>query len=181
MFMLSTVLAQIGMPRVLARFGYRAVLAAGLLLLGIPAFLYVPLGEVPAILAVTLVRGAGFGAAIVALAALATELATPGRRGEALGLYGVALTLPTIFCGALGLWILERSGFAPVFLIGSLSPLLAFFAALGIPSPQSREKNEGAGLATALFMLSTVLSQVGMPRVLARLGYRDVQAAGLLL
>jgi MFS family permease len=109
--MLSTVLAQVGMPRVLARFGYRAVLAAGLLLLGIPAFLYVPLGEVPAILAVTLVRGAGFGAAIVALAALATKLAPPGRRGEALGLYGVALTLPTIFCGALdlgALWFRPR-------------------------------------------------------------------------
>jgi MFS family permease len=141
-FMLSTVLAQVGMPRVLARFGYRAVLAAGLLLLGLPAFLYLSLEEVPAILAVTLVRGAGFGAAIVALAALVTELAPPGRRGEALGLYGVALTLPTVFCGALGLWIVERSGFALVFLIGALSPLLAFAAALGVSSDSHEE---GAG------------------------------------
>jgi MFS family permease len=52
-FMLSTVLAQLGMPRLLARFGYRAVLAAGLLLLGVPALLYGPLGGRPAILAVT--------------------------------------------------------------------------------------------------------------------------------
>ncbi|MFL6031598.1 MAG: MFS transporter [Rubrobacteraceae bacterium] len=141
-FMLSTVLAQVGMPRVLARFGYRAVLMAGLLLLGLPAFLYLSFEEVPAILAVTLVRGAGFGAAIVALAALVAELAPPGRRGEALGLYGVALTLPTVFCGALGLWIVERSGFALVFLIGALSPLLAFAAALGIPSDRYEE---GAG------------------------------------
>ena len=125
-FMLSTVLAQVGMPRVLARFGYPAVLATGLLLLGLPAFLYAPLGEVPAILAVTLARGAGFGAAIVALAALVTELAAPGRRGEALGLYGVVLTLPTVFCGALGLWIAERSGYALVFLIGAVTPLIAF-------------------------------------------------------
>jgi MFS family permease len=138
-FMLSTVLAQVGMPRVLARFGYRAVLAAGLLLLGLPAFLYLSFDEVPAILAVTLVRGAGFGAAIVALAALVTELAPPGRRGEAFGLYGVALTLPTVFCGALGLWIVERSGFALVFLIGALSPLLAFAAALGISSNRHEE------------------------------------------
>src|SRR5687767_5594234 len=121
-FMLSTVLAQAWMPRVLARFGYRAVLAAGLLLLGLPAFLYIPLGEVTAILAATLARGAGFGAAIVALAALVTELAPPGRRGEALGLYGVALTFPTAFCGALGLWIVERSGFGLVFVIGAMSP-----------------------------------------------------------
>ena len=144
-FMLSTVLAQVGMPHVMARFGYRVVLVAGLLLLGLPAFLYLSFEEVPAILAVTLVRGAGFGAAIVALAALVTELAPPGRRGEALGLYGVALTLPTVFCGALGLWIVERSGFALVFLIGALAPLLAFVAALGISSPDRRGEREGAG------------------------------------
>lgn len=148
LFMLSTVLAQLGMLHVLARFGYRAVLVVGLLLLGLPAFLYGPLGEVPAILAVTLVRGAGFGAAIVALAALVTELAPPGRRGEALGLYGVALTFPTAFCGALGLWIVDRSGFILVFVIGAITPLLAAFAALGISSPDRSEERGGAGLRT---------------------------------
>ena len=39
-FMLSTVFAQIQMPRVLDRFGYRVVLAVGLLFLGLPAFFY---------------------------------------------------------------------------------------------------------------------------------------------
>jgi predicted MFS family arabinose efflux permease len=149
-FMLSTVLAQAWMPRVLARFGYRAVLAAGLLLLGLPTFLYIPLGEVTAILAATLARGAGFGAAIVALAALVTELAPPGRRGEALGLYGVALTLPTIFCAALGLWLVERSGYDPVFLLGASAPLLGFVAALGISSPDRRGERGGVGFLSGL-------------------------------
>jgi MFS family permease len=149
-FMLSTVLAQAWMPRVLARFGYRAVLAAGLLLLGLPAFFYIPLGEVPAILAVTLVRGAGFGAAIVALAALVVELAPPGRRGEALGLYGVVLTLPAVFCAALGLWLVENFGYGPVFLLGASTPLLAFVAALGISSSDGREEWSGAGLLSGL-------------------------------
>ena len=150
-FMLSTVLAQVWMPRILARFGYREVLAAGLLLLGLPAFLYVPYSsEVPAILAVTLTRGAGFGVAIVALAALVTELAPPGRRGEALGLYGVVLTLPTIFCSALGLMLVERLGYAPVFMIGASAPLLAFVAALGISAVDGREERSGAGLLSGL-------------------------------
>ena len=150
-FMFSTVLAQTWMPRVLARFAYRTVLAAGLLLLGLPAFLYVPLGEVPAILAVTLVRGAGFGAVIVVLAALVVELAPPGRRGEALGLYGIVLTLPTIFCSALGLWLVERFGYGPVFLLGALAPLLGFVAALGIPSPdKQRGEGESAGFFSGL-------------------------------
>jgi predicted MFS family arabinose efflux permease len=149
-FMLSTVLAQAAMPRVLARFGYGPVLAAGLLLLGAPAFLYAPLAEVPAILAVTLVRGAGFGVAIVVLAALVTELAPPGRRGEALGLYGVVLTLPTIFCSALGLWLVERFGYDLVFLIGASAPLLAFAAALGISSPGGQGDSGATGLVSAL-------------------------------
>jgi MFS family permease len=149
-FMLSTVLAQAWMPRLLARFGYRAVLAAGLLLMGPPAFLYIPLGEVPAILAVTLVRGAGFGAAIVALAALVVELAPPGRRGEALGLYGVVLTLPSIFCAALGLWLVESFGYGPVFLLGASTPLLAFAAALGLSAVDGREERGGAGLLSGL-------------------------------
>ena len=150
-FMLSTVLAQIWMPRILARFGYREVLAAGLLLLGLPALIYIPYSsEVPAILAVTLARGAGFGVAIVALAALVTELVPPERRGEALGLYGVFLTLPTIFCAALGLWLVERLGYGPVFLIGALAPLLAFIAALGISSPGGREERRDVGLLSGL-------------------------------
>src|SRR5215218_1966419 len=149
-FMLSTVLAQTLMPRVLARFGYGPVLAAGLLLLGLPAFLYTTLGEVPAIVAVTLVRGAGFGAVIVVLAALVVELAPPGRRGEALGLYGIVLTLPTIFCSALGLWLVERFGYHPVFLLGALAPLLGFVAALGIPSPDRQGEGGSAGFFSGL-------------------------------
>ena len=149
-FMLSTVLAQARMPHILARFGYRSVLAAGLLLLGLPAFLYAPVGEVLAVLAVTLARGAGFGAAIVALAALVTELAPPGRRGAALGLYGVVLTLPAIFCSALGLWLVERFGYGPVFLVGASAPVLGFVAALGISAPDGREERGSAGLMSGL-------------------------------
>ena len=149
-FMLSTVLAQAWMPRVLARFGYRAVLAGGMLLLGLPALFYIPFGEVPAILAVTLVRGAGFGAAIVVLAALVVQLAPPERRGEALGLYGVALSLPAVFCAALGLWLVESFGYVPVFLLGASTPLLGFAAALGIPSSDGRQQRSAAGLLSGL-------------------------------
>ena len=39
----------------------------------------------------------------------------------------------------------------------------------------------GAGLATAALMLATVLTQIQMPRLLGRLGYRAALAAGLVL
>lgn len=130
-FMLSTVAVQVAMPGILRRFGYKPVLMAGQLLMGLPALFYGLAGAVPSILAVTLARGAGFGAAIVVLGALAVELAPPGRRGAVLGVYGVALTLPTIFGGALGLWIVESLGFGLAFAVGGLGPLLGFVAAAG--------------------------------------------------
>src|SRR5215213_4562076 len=123
-FMLSTVLSQMQMPRILNQFSYRKVLAVGLLLLGLPVFFYGPLPAVTPILAVTLVRGIGFGIATVVFATLIVELAPPGRRGEALGLLGFAITLPTIFCNALGLWLVEGFGFEIVFLLGGAAPLL---------------------------------------------------------
>lgn len=150
MFMLSTVAVQVAMPTILRRFGYKPVLLAGQLLLGLPALFYGLAGAVPSILAVTLVRGAGFGAGIVVLGALAVELAPPGRRGAVLGLYGVALTLPTIFGGALGLWIVENAGFGLAFLVGGVGPLLGLAAAVGtrrvVPA-----RDESGGLGDGFF------------------------------
>ena len=131
-FMLTTVLTQMAMPRLLGRFGYRRVLVAGLLFLGLPALLYPLAGGVAGVLAVTLLRGVGFGIVTVGFAALIVELSPPERRGEALGLFGLAMTLPTVLCNPLGLWLVDASGYATVFLLGGLFPLLAPLAVVGI-------------------------------------------------
>ena len=149
-FMLSTVLAQAQMPRALARFGYRLVLASGLLFLGLPAFLYSFTAGLPSILAVTLARGVGFGIVTVVFAALVVELAPAERRGEALGLFGVAITLPTIFCNSLALWLVESSGYWIVFLLGGAAPLLGFFSFLGARSTPGAGRADGAGFLEGL-------------------------------
>ena len=145
-FMLSTVLTQIQMPRILGRYGYPRALAGGLLFLGVPAFFYAYAQTVAPILVVTLVRGVGFGIITVVFAALIVELAPPDRRGEALGLLGVAITLPTIFCNPLGLWTVDRFGYEVVFMLGGAVPLLGFGVILGIRSaaPSGKAK-EGTG------------------------------------
>jgi len=141
-FMLSTVLTQIQMPRILGHYGYRRALAAGLLFLGVPALFYPYVQTLVPILAVTLVRGVGFGAVTVVFAALVVELAPPYRRGEALGLLGVAVTLPNIFCNALGLWLAGRFGYEVAFLIGGFVPLLGLGMIPWIRS-SSPSTNEG--------------------------------------
>jgi predicted MFS family arabinose efflux permease len=141
-FMLSTVLTQIQMPRILRRFGYRRALAAGLLFLGVPALFYGYADTLAPILAVTLLRGVGFGVVTVVFAALIVELAPPGRRGEALGLLGLAITLPTIFCNSLGLWLVGRFGFEIVFLLGGATPLLGLAVIPGIRFAVAAEGDE---------------------------------------
>ncbi len=138
--MLSTVLTQVQMPRLLDRFGYRAVMAAGLLFLGAPAFLYPLAGGVGSILAITLARGVGFGISTVVFAALVMELAPPGRRGEALGYFGVAITLPTIFCNPLGLWLVDTSGYGLVFILGAAAPLVGLLASLRLRAEDISER-----------------------------------------
>ena len=144
-FMLSTVLAQTQMPRALARFGYKPVLAVGLLSLGLPAFLYAFTSGLPSVLAVTLARGVGFGITTVVFAALVVELAPPERRGEALGLFGVAITLPAIFCSPLGLWLVNIYGYGFVFLLGGATPMLGFVSFLGIRATRGGGRLNGAG------------------------------------
>jgi predicted MFS family arabinose efflux permease len=150
-FMLSTVMTQIQMPRILGRFGYRRALATGLLFLGVPALFYAYATTLAPILAVTLSRGVGFGVVTVVFAALIVELAPPGRRGEALGLLGVAITLPTIFCNALGLWLVDRFGFEIVFLLGGVAPLLGLAMITGIRFAATTGGNEeGVGFFAGL-------------------------------
>ena len=149
-FMLSTVLTQIQMPRILGRYGYRRTLAAGLLFLGVPALFYAYAQTLVPILAVTLVRGVGFGIITVVFAALVVELAPPGRTGEALGLIGVAITLPTIFCNALGLWLVGQFGYGIVFLLGGVAPLLGLGMVAGIRSAAPSEEEGGAGFFAGL-------------------------------
>jgi|SRR5215212_794525 len=63
--MLSTVAAELVTPLLVSRFGYRAAFAAGLVLLGAPAFVLGIVPTVAGILAVCLARGLGLGIVLV--------------------------------------------------------------------------------------------------------------------
>jgi len=148
------------------------VLVAGLLFLGLPALLYPLAGGVAGVLAVTLLRGVGFGIVTVGFAALIVELAPPERRGEALGLFGVAMTLPTIFSNPLGLWLVDASGYTTVFLLGGLFPLLALLAVAGISTGSLEREDVGSAdfveglrrgpLLRLVLIFATVTSATGV-------------------
>ncbi|MFJ9527618.1 MFS transporter [Streptomyces cyaneofuscatus] len=132
--MLATVLAEPAVPWFLARFGHRAVVGAGLLLLGLPSAVLSLWSSFPLTLGVCLARGVGLGIVVVAGTALAAELAPPGRRSESLGLYGVSLGVPSVLGLPAGVWLSDRLGFEPVFLLTAALTLLALPAVAGLPA-----------------------------------------------
>ncbi len=113
--MATTVAIQLVMPQLMSRFGARFMLAGGAVLLGLPTLGYLVSADLVWLLVVSAVRGFGFGIVAVAGAALVAELAPDGRRGQALGLYGVAVGLPMVLAQPLGVWVADTIGFAPVF------------------------------------------------------------------
>ncbi|TMR27061.1 MFS transporter [Actinomadura geliboluensis] len=94
--MLATVAAEFAVPRLTARFGYRAVFGTGLVLLGAPALVLAAAGSMPMVLAACLVRGAGFAVAVVLGGALVASIVPAERRGEGLGVHGVACGTPAV-------------------------------------------------------------------------------------
>jgi predicted MFS family arabinose efflux permease len=79
-----------------ARFGAGPVLTAGLIALGAPSPLYA-LGDGLGWLAwISVLRGAGFGVLTVLGSLLAVQVAPRTRRGEAVGLYGLAIAVPNL-------------------------------------------------------------------------------------
>jgi MFS family permease len=131
--MLATVLAELVVPRLLARYGYRAgMVLSSLLLAGGSAVLAVS-PALPLALAACAARGAGLAIVVVAGPVLAAELAPEERRGEALGVYGVALGIAAVVGLPLGLWLSLHVGYRPVMLAGAAPVLLTLVAVPGLP------------------------------------------------
>lgn len=118
--MLFTVLTQLVVPRALRLLGWTPVLGAGMLLLGAPTALFALSDSLSLILLVSAVRGMGFGVLTVTGSALVAELVEPARRGQAIGVYGLAIAAPQILFVSGGPWAVEHLGYGVIFAIGLL-------------------------------------------------------------
>jgi MFS family permease len=167
--MLTTVLAEFASPRLLGRFGYRAVFAAGALLLGGPAPALLLPHSMATILAVSIARGIGFGLATVVLGALVAASVPAERRGEGIGLAGVVACVPAIVALPSGVWLTQNTGYVVVIAItaiSALAPLAAvpWLANPGEVGPASRQADGQAGAEKAPAGLLGSLRSGGMLR-----------------
>jgi MFS family permease len=129
--LLFTVLTQLLVPGALRRFGWGPVMTLGLVLMGLPALAHIASDALAPILALSAVRGVGFGILTVTGSAAVAELVDPARRGTAIGAYGLAVALPNLLFLPLGPYVAQEVGFWVVFLVAGL-PLLGIAPALAL-------------------------------------------------
>ncbi len=149
---LSSVAAYLVAPALMARYGYRWALGAGLGALGAPALLLAApsIGaNLAVIMAVCVVRGVGFAITCVAGGALTVSLIPPRRRGEGLALVGVVSGVPSVACLPLGVWLAAHVGYRPVFLAGALAALAGLASVPWLPG-SGPVADRSAGIWAAL-------------------------------
>jgi MFS family permease len=145
--MLTTVLAEFASPRLLGRFGYRTVFAAGALLLGGPAPALLLPHSMATIIAVSIARGIGFGLATVVLGALVAASVPAERRGEGIGLAGVVACVPAIVALPSGVWLAQNTGYVVVIAITAISALAPLAATPWLANPAGQQAGGGHGEA----------------------------------
>jgi predicted MFS family arabinose efflux permease len=122
-FLLVTILLQGTLPALTARFGAPRVLVAGLLAIGLPSPFYVVDDGLGWLCALSAVRGAGFAVLTVLGSTLAAQVAPLARRGESIGIYGLAIAVPNLIAVPAGV-ALVLDGHADVMAWLAASPLL---------------------------------------------------------
>ncbi|WP_022883786.1 MFS transporter [Glaciibacter superstes] len=158
--MLATVVTELFTAQLLVRFGQRKVIAAGILLLSLPALLLTVSSALPVILLVSLLRGAGLAITVVAGTAIAAAIGSRGRQGEVLGIYGVASTAPAIIGLPLGLWVVQHFDFNTTFVISAIVGLVSLVAVPFLhahPSAPEHGQNPFALLRTRAIVRPTVV------------------------
>jgi len=145
--LLGTVAAELAAPLLMRRYGYWTMLAAGALLLGVPALALLPGPSLAVMVGVSVVRGLGFGLCTVMTGALTAVLLPPERRGEGLGLFGVVATVPGIVALPGGVWLAGHAGMASVVVLAAATALvpLTVFRWLSARSGPRRTAAAGAG------------------------------------
>src|SRR6266516_2626447 len=158
----------------MARFGSRAVLAGGLLALGLPALALAVTANIGLILAACVVRGAGFAVLCVAGGALTVSLIPARRRGEGLALVGLVSGVPSVAALPLGVWLAGHLGYRPVFAAGGLAALAGLASLPWLP---------GAGPATRTTKADGMLAALRNPALVrpAALFSATTMAVGIIV
>lgn len=148
--LVCTVATQMLVPAAVERFGLGPVLVFGLVALGPPTLLYLVTPELWWLLVVSGVRGFGFAVLTVLGSTMTARIAPPGRVGEAVGIYGLAIAVPNLLAVPGGVALQAAGHFGWVAVLAA-TPVLAvpFVPGLARDVGSARVPEEGASHSTS--------------------------------
>jgi MFS family permease len=122
----------------LDRVDRRGFATAGALAMAVAslAYLVVP-GTSPALYLLRVLQGVSFTAAFVTASTLAADLAPRGRRGQALGIFGISTLLTHAIAPALGELLARRHGFGALFAAAGALGLASAALAAAVRAPRA--------------------------------------------
>lgn len=136
--------------------GRATVLCLGLIGMGlIPMGYFVSAGIAAAIILRT-VHGAFHAASSNASSTWVTDIIPHNRMGEGLGMYGLSMAISTAVAPALGLAVMNRLGFRPLFGVAALSALVALLLGISI-------KNRNYRLSTQPLKFGELFEKMSLP------------------
>lgn len=152
--MVTTVAIQPVVPRLQSAVGKRVTLVAGGLLLGLPCLALGLSDRLPALIALSLLRGCGFGIVVVIGVSAVAELTPEAKWGKGLGLYGAVVGVAGIIGSPSGLWIVHRAGFDWAFIAGAIATAAVLVGACGATETRPATRNQRAALTGAVRKLA---------------------------
>jgi predicted MFS family arabinose efflux permease len=154
-----TIAVQAVVPALTARFGQARVLVAGMVALGAPSPLYAVDDGLLWLSLLSAVRGVGFAVLTVLGATLAAQVAPAERRGEAIGIYGLAIAVPNMVAVPAGV-ALVLDGHAGWLAWLAASPLLGLFLVPTLVRAMPPQEVRGAAGAGRIAAMAAVAPSV---------------------
>jgi MFS family permease len=144
----GTVAAEAVAATAIRRFGYRIVVGAGAVLLGLPALTLLTRQPQAVMMGVSVVRGFGFGLGGVATGALTATLLPPERRGEGLGLLGLVSGVPAIVALPAGVWLAGHHLAVAAAAMAAVTVLMPLVAVRWLPGGHEARSTAGEARRT---------------------------------
>lgn len=162
---LAVVIARPVAGRLADRYGYKLIMLVGALTCAVAGALYAVASSFELVLAVRVLHGIGealtFQAGLTWMAAIVPQ----DRRGQLMGLLGVAMWSGITLGGITAPLIMQAAGFAPVWVFCALTPLIGLAVIASKPKPDQKYANT----RHAIFPPSALIP--GIALALASAGY----------
>jgi MFS family permease len=115
------------------RIGRRPLVLLGTVIFALAPLGYAAIGTIPGLLLLRVFHGTGMGFGPTAATVIATDLTPPGRRGAAMGAYGLASAVALAAGPYLGGELVSRAGFTATFLVATAIEVAALALAWALP------------------------------------------------